>query len=190
MFGVIHTPEGVWILGKDQGLNSMLRDIEKKYNIALKELAEEITYQIENSYETVIDKFYEDYSPRYYDRTYSTYIGSDHYDDMFNFQQLGDTYLAGINVSSSNIPGSPYRADTDWVFDRTFYGGIHGINRTDKIRMNKTRGRGYEKDLINITTIKNMHPAPKVLMDKEFKRITKKSNMDKLFNQAMNKALG
>lgn len=176
-------------MAKNQGLDSIRKDIEKKYNIALKELAEEMSYQIESAYETVIDKFYDDYSPKYYDRSYSTYIGSDHFNDMFNYQQLGDTYLAGINVSGSNIPGSPYRADTDWVFDRTFYKGIHGINREDKIRMNKTRGRGYEKELIKITTAKNMHPAPKALMDKEFKKITRKSNMDKLFNEAMNKAL-
>ena len=177
---------------RNNGLDKFMQKIKQKYKEAVREMAEEVAFQIEKSYESAISKFYEDYDPRYYERTYSTYLGSNAYNDIFNqgVQQFGNVFLAGINVDSTNIPGNPYRAQNKaWVFDRTFYKGIHGINRFDKTKINKHRGHGYQKEEIKITSIKNMHPAPKVLMDKEFKKITKKANMDKMFNQAMNKVL-
>jgi len=176
---------------KNQGLKGIENDIKSKYNKAVKELADEVAFKIENAYETFIEQFYEDYpNPKSYERTYSTYLGSNAYNDVFGqgIQQFGDSYFAGINVSSSNIPGNPYRAYKGWVFDRTFVKGIHGINKKDKGKMNKYRGSGYGKELIRVKTIKNMSPAPKTLMDREFGRIMKKSNMDKMFSDALSKA--
>lgn len=172
-------------------LQSIQKDIEKRFKSAIKDMADDVAFEIEKAYETVIEEFYNDYpNPVSYERTYSTYLGSNAYDDIFGqgIQQFGDSYFAGINVSSSNIPGDPYRAYKGWVFERTFYKGIHGINKKDKDRMNKYRGKGYEKDLIRVKVIKNMSPTPKSRMDTRFKNITKKSNMDKMFSDALNKA--
>ena len=134
-------------MGKKNDLSDVvLNDFKKKYNKAVKEFAQEIAHEIERAYESVIDMFYEDYDPLYYRRTYSTYLASTGYNHLYepwNFQHIGDSYFVGINVDGSNIPGNPYRAYKHWVFDRTFYKGIHGINRNDLIKMNKKRGGRY-----------------------------------------------
>lgn len=163
----------------------IVKDTKKRYSKAIEEMAEEVAYEIEKSYESVIDMFYSDYTPRIYQRTYSTYLGSNAYNDIFNngVIQYGNSYFAGINVSSSNIPGNPYEAYKGWVFDRTFYKGIHGINRNDLMQMNKKRSKDNHITIRNMP--KNMSPAPKKLMDKEFKKLTKKQNLDKMFEEAM-----
>lgn len=170
----------------------MLEDITTKYNKAVKEFAEEVLYEIETAYENVIDKFYADYTPDYYDRTYSTYLGSSGYEDTnnpYNLWNIGDSWFAGINVSSSNIPGHPYKAYKGWVFDRTFFKGIHGIARADLRKINKYRGKLYHKEVIKIKTPKAMVPPPKKLLDREFKYITKHQKLDEQFNKIVRKYL-
>lgn len=167
-------------------LQDFRKDIEKRYMSAIEHLAEEVSFQIESAYETVIEKFYDDYSPVSYNRTYSTYLASDGYDDPFSYTQSGNVYTAGIQVSSDFIQGKPYRADTDWVFNRTFERGIHGFNKKDMDTYNVGK---YGNNIWRVKhRPKNMRPAPKKLMDREFKRITKKGNMDKLFNEQLSKA--
>lgn len=172
---------------KKDSLDVILEDVTKKYNKAVKDMAVEVAYKIEAAYESAIEAFYNDYpDPIYYDRTYSTYLGSNAYDDVYNYgiQQFGNSYFAGINVSSSNIPGNPYRAYKGWVFDRTFEQGIHGINRNDLIKMNKPRSKD---DHIKRKVIKNMTPPPRVLMDKAFKELTKKGSLDKIAMECLAK---
>ena len=101
-------------------------DIENRFNMAVADMASQVTEQIETAYEGIIQSFYDDYTPRWYDRTYSTYEASDHIDDMFKTVPIENGFEAGINVDPSFISGKPYRADTEWVFDRTFGKGIHG----------------------------------------------------------------
>ena len=113
-------------MAKSNPLEDIKIDIESRFNMAIADMASQITEQIETAYETVIQSFYDDYTPRWYDRTFSTYEASDHIDDMFKITPIENGYNAGINIDPSFIKGSPYRADTAWVFDRTFGKGIHG----------------------------------------------------------------
>ena len=48
------------------------------------------------------------------------------------------TFQGEIIVSEKNIPGNPYNANKEWVFERTFSKGIHGVSRDDyKEHLNK-----------------------------------------------------
>lgn len=191
-----------------------LRNIKKHFNEVLQEFAEDVAFNIEKAYESVIDMFYADYGPNngdpwFYDRTYSTYQASSGYDQIFssnNIQHYGNSYFSGIGVSSSNIPGDPYKAYKEWVFNRTFYKGIHGISSVDVREKNEQIRQKYKRQRALMRKLKkkhkglkidsrmqgliknipkNMNPAPKKVMDRQFKKITKKSNMDVLFREAL-----
>ena len=176
--------------------NKILKDIKKKYDKALDEFAQDIALEIEEGYEFAIDSFYADYNPLWYNRTYSSYTGSSAgalgiYNPT-NFSVIDDVYTVGTTISAEYIPGKPYRADTDWVLERTFVKGIHGINNRDeqsysRTKIHRSKKKGVTGISIQSRNIKNMHPTPKVLMDKEFKKITAKRRMSKKFNECMNK---
>ena len=171
-------------MGKKNIFDEILKDQIKRKNEAMREIAEKVARQIEDGYKSAIDAFYKDYEPEYYDRTYETYRGSSGYDNLYGgIQQFGDLFYTGINVSSSNIPGNPYRAYKGWVFDRTFYHGIHGLNRNDIIRMNKNYKKGDVR--VQMRAPKNMTPPPEKLMDKEFKLLKKQLKDNKYFEDIM-----
>ena len=235
--------------------NKVLKDIKKKYDKALDEFAQDIALEIEEGYEFAIDSFYADYNPLWYDRTYSSYLGSSAYAlgiyDPANFNVTGDVYTVGTTVSPEYIQGKPYRADTDWVFNRTFVKGIHGINTkqgwglpqkkqfmrikekqlksyttyTTNPRAKKTK-RGYRVDKnvftttkkyysenpsdvfivqgkrsvmkkyygasnnVKFGTISNMVPSPKALVSREFRLLTRKKNMKRMFNEILERKFG
>lgn len=100
----------------------------KEFDKALRETAREVTDDIEDAYQETIREFYDDYDPRSYVRTLETRAASDHFKGRNKPRKLGtDTYIAGIEISADNIEGKPYRADKDWVFQRTYEEGIHGF---------------------------------------------------------------
>lgn len=111
---------------KQDPIEDIRIDIEARFNMAIADMATLMTYQIESAYQSIIQSFYDDYTPRWYQRTYSTYEASDHADDPFKYTPFEGGAEAGISVDPSFITGKPYRADTAWVFDRTFGKGIHG----------------------------------------------------------------
>jgi hypothetical protein len=111
---------------------SELTKADKLFRDATDAFVQDVLWQIENNYETVIDMFYQHYNPLYYDRTYSTYLASSGYETLYSLQNMNPIevgYDVGINVDSSNIKDDPYRAETDWVFNRTWRFGIHGQDR-------------------------------------------------------------
>ena len=182
---------------------TVMKKIEKGLKKALKETAEDVLFEIEEAYEKTIDEFYEDYGPNngepwWYKRTHSTYLGSSGYEDLYdsrNFRTVGnDNYRVGINVSSDNIPGNPYKSkwrpeeggqkrsvDKDWVFRRTFDEGIHG----KKVTANLKKNRKYYESAV--TSIAPMSPAPKKRMDERFAKINNQSHIDEIFSDKINK---
>lgn len=197
---------------------SSIEGLKDAFNDAVEEMAHEVLWQIENIYETAIDRFYADYNPLYYSRTGATYVASSGYYDLFSPQNImgGDgNWTAGIKVNSQLIPSGTYRADPNWVFARTFNKGIHGIsygkifgkdrNKT-YTRMKGKFYKTYKVDLIpgssplkhtTITkhynsgfkltsrTMSNMSPTPKAIMGREFKILTRKKNMKRMFNDIL-----
>ena len=121
----------------DKDCKKIIRDIKKRLKKAAELTAEEITFQIQSAYESVIQQFYEDYLPMFYERTYSTYMASNRWDNPFYVHNDGDYLIGGIKVSSNFIPGNPYKAQKGWVFHRTFDLGIHGIDLTSEYAKHK-----------------------------------------------------
>ena len=154
---------------KEKDPKQIERDMRERVEKALEKIAYDIAFDIEAAYESAIDAFYNDYpkkgvEPKYYNRNYFTYTGSNAYDDIhtnFNFfkekrvKKRGHNIIgfqAGIRVSSDFVDGS-YKDPTDYVFNRTFVEGIHGTKR-----------------------VKVMSPTPKKLMDDSFEGI--RENLD------------
>lgn len=258
-----NSPEKVW-----------LNRIKRQFNAAVKDMAGQMTYTIESAYQGAIQAFYDDYYPKWYQRTYSTFEASDRANDMFGYNQMGNIFESGIHVDPSFISGNPYRADKGWVFERTFVQGIHGFTLQDlqhwqdrriqakwalsktKLSLNEYRKASminswggkfslFEKsnklaekysstmdsgdDITNQKRLqaprgaslnynietkaphmmrrktagydkergfyqynakhKNVHTNPKRAMDKEFKEITKKKNMKKMFDTILDSHL-
>lgn len=204
---------------KKYNINS-LKGLETLFDDAVKELAEEVLFQIEAEYESNIDRFYNDYNPLYYDRTYSTYSGSSGGYSLYspeNFKSIGDGYMVGINIDSSNIPGSPYRADKDWVFKRTYLKGIHGINVENIVRgthrkfykRTKRYGKVYgihmkmyggeyktTQTIMKLSRISfgkssmsNLTPTPSAAMNKWWKKYTGVRNLNRMFNEIIENKL-
>ena len=129
-------------------LNELKPLIRKSINNALEQTAIELNYMIEIMYGQAIDAFYNSYEPDYYRRTFSTYYGSDLYDNpQINVAtKMGNDYIAGITVSSDNIPGHPYNRSpkdypnkTEWVFNRTYQFGIHGTTMIERRQWGKNK---------------------------------------------------
>lgn len=121
-------------------------DVKIKIEKALKNAARDITSDLEKAYESAVDAFYASYSPVYYHRDYNTYLASDTWNDYdceknlqwekSNGNIIG--FKTGIKVSSNYITGSagsPYKDPTDYVFERTYYYGIHGTIKTGGIML-------------------------------------------------------
>lgn len=183
---------------KEDPMEMIRADIEKKFNSAVKEMAEEMNFQIESAYESVIQKFYDEYTPRSYERTYSTYLGSDKYDNLFGFTPVDDGYEVGVRVGDENIPGNPYRAEKDWVFRRTFEEGIHGYFKVeyqqwyaDRVKKHKWSKKKAAREKARadkmIAHAPRKSTPPKKNMDAKFKKLTNKTYMNKISKSIMAK---
>ena len=116
-------------------------DMKEKVKLCLSDAAYEISFEIEKAYESAIDAFYASYTPRLYDRSYSTYEGSDshsnykkHIPETKDMKEIGNIIeaTAGIKVSSEYV-NAPYKDPIDYVFERTYLRGIHGTIGTGGI---------------------------------------------------------
>lgn len=133
-------PKPITYRGKDKSqrtrrskdaLDIIAEDIEEQFKSAAYNTALTLNMELEIAFERAIEAFYKHYIPMYYKRTYSTFYASDLFTDAssvsnFEPQESGKGYKSSIVIDSSNIKGDPYRADKDWVFDRTYFKGIHG----------------------------------------------------------------
>lgn len=151
---------------------------------------DELGYRLEIAYGQCIDKFYSNYEPHYYDRTYSLYSGSNTWDNpLKNKKKIGkNRYYIAIyvgaenvipNINSNNLPYDDisYRDGVDFVFDRSFEQGIHGMTPEEA----KRAGLSWHK--------KPDNPTPKRRMDKEYKRIANNNAMDLLFGEFISREL-
>lgn len=187
-------------MAKKSDIDKLRDSMRKDWNKSVKEMADKMSYQIEQSYHKVIDDFYNDavfpYNtppnrPISYSRGLHLVEASNGFpngQNPWNIQQFGDSYFAGIQVDASNIPGNPYKAHKGWVFDRAYYSGIHGFSRNDVMAWNKKRGRGYHTEILKYShTPLVSKNKPAKMMEKEFKELTKKKNMDRMFEEIVQK---
>lgn len=229
-------------------------------------IAEEITVEIEDAFETAMEAFYYDYTPHDYYRTYSSFLASDHYNGFSNafidsgtiahmgmagkklyasykrfikspefrtanlgyepkvqhhidtlgkkngnrtrLERKGHSYIAGITVDSKNITGAPYydhwgsvyweyhpdmppkeelrqnekilnKGGTyeDFVFDRTFFEGIHGMSGVINVPVKDDYGK------TKIRTLGKMEPTPHAITHRAYVSIVKNDNLAKKFDK-------
>lgn len=167
-------------------------EFKKAYRNALEKTAQRIGREIEKAYEAQITRFYNDYTPIAYERTGATWWASSGMQDYDSWSQyLGDLqYQAGITVDPVNIQarrGHPYRANTTWVFNRTWHYGIHGINRRNVRYKIKTKGRGKKKRTYEVKWSyrrfpTNTRPSPEVEFTKAFNKIKQHRHLDEVFS--------
>lgn len=110
---------------------------------ALYKVSEKIALEIDGVYETVIEEFYASYKPRRYRRTGATFYGSKLNPELPEKTDSG--YETGLEISPDNIPGTPYRAEKAWVFERTFVKGYHGYKQDEVKEWRKKRGLFYDR---------------------------------------------
>lgn len=174
-------------------LDDVLGIVVKK---SLQEIATEVQWEIEHTYESVIDKFYAHYNPRFYDRTYATYLASSGYNNYTPKVKIEDTRFrtlayceCGIEVNYKNILenagySNPYpnAEHPEEILERTFR-GIHGFSPWEQNRYG-LKGN-YPK---------RMNPSPNRLMNKAFKKLTTQYHLagitDKIIMKNLNKELG
>lgn len=161
---------------------------KKSYRNALEKTAQRIGREIEKAYEAQIQRFYNDYNPIVYERTGATWwasSGMQNYNSWSTY--LGDLqYQAGIVIDPMNIQikrGHPYKANTEWVFNRTWHYGIHGINvNTRRYKIIKKGKREYEVSWNYRQFPTNTRPAPETEFIKAFNKIKQHKNLDKIFS--------
>lgn len=165
----------------------------KKFSKAIRQAvnntASELSFEIETAYEHAIDRFYNDYPDEdlvSYDRTYSTYEASNRYNDKsYGYAIKRNTktnelfYFAGIEVNSNFIKGEPYDYPTDYVFERTYNEGIHGL--TPEEVQSFRPGSSWSKD--------PMKPSPRELMREDFAKIANDKHIDKILRIELGKSL-
>ena len=153
-----------------------------------------VAYQLGEAYGKAIDRFYHNYTPHYYDRTYSTYMASD-LSDMWgwntggtgfigesqyfkNVRQLSkNRYYVALNVDYRNIGPNPYNEPLDYVFERTYVEGIHGMTPEEAAR----KGLHWHK--------KPEREAPIHFMEKDYYKIANNENLDRVFGEAISREL-
>ena len=174
-----------------------MKELDTAVRKGIEEGLKEVLYQFNNIYTRSIDRFYKDYEPHRYDRTFTTYAGSDLADMwglsavsqntyrpfMKNIRQIGkNTYYGAMNIDYSyiyeNTGRNPYNSPLDYVFERTFVEGIHGMTPEEA----KARKLSWHK--------KPMNPPPKHFMDKEYLSFQKdKKRLDGIFDGAISREL-
>lgn len=172
--------------------------VKKNMHMALLRTSEDFHEKISAAYDKTIDKFYSDYSPLWYKRTYSTYkASSTNAFGLWNdedFIDEGDSFTVGTRVSPEFIPGNPYLhksgkkgyAQKEWVFKNTFKLGVHGIwafKEKERTRIKRFKSKNGERIFMTMRTMKNTIPAPQTSMDEEFNRITKRANVTRVFEK-------
>lgn len=108
-------------------------ELDKKLDKAISKIldrcAEKMAYDCDEQFRKVMSDFYASYAPRTYKRTretrFATNFRSKDYRKLITNKTKKSIEIL-YSIDSSYIQGSPYRADTSWVFQRTFGEGIHG----------------------------------------------------------------
>lgn len=132
-------------MGKIKLPDGFEKKIDKAISEMLDAFAEKMANDCDEKYKKIINDFYASYPhPRSYNRTRETRFATNYRDK--NYKKImtkidSNTVQINYRISSEYINGHPYRADTDWVFRRTFEEGIHGW--TPEEVMDYINGQNY-----------------------------------------------
>lgn len=172
----------------------ILKDLSINVNAAVRRAAVEIGEEIQNEYEIAITKFYSDFDPNMYDRTYSLYEGSKGVGGLGVYQrQLSkNMYECGINVGPENYSYNPYvkpyphglEMDPSIVFPKAWDSGIHGFTSYTVNMQHKNASKDkYWK--IKRKSIPKKSSPPKKIMDVAFKKIDNQGHCEQVIIKHM-----
>lgn len=116
----------------------VIKNLDTKLGWCLRRTANEIGTRIQDDFEKAITKFYMDYEPTWYDRTYSLYEGAVGVGGRGKYIKKSGKYGydCGIEVGSEFYSYNPYVKDPhhgkemspDEVFPNAFEYGRHGFS--------------------------------------------------------------
>lgn len=177
---------------------------------------EQFAEDMETAYESQIRHFYEDevfrYNdpqnrPLYYHRTHSLYYASTGYRWKHRGYKLAwkdSNHVYGGIVVDGNFTreNADYKADNEWVFDRAYDYGIHGLTRGDYAgrnrRMNsETANRLYgnikasarANDFYEVHIPRTTKPSPETRMNSRWFKSIQKKNLDPFVNKFVEEEL-
>lgn len=182
-------------MGED-AFDEIIKEMEEKLKAVARETAKEVQSLIEAEYVSTILEFYNDYQPRSYHRTEYTFYGSNKYDGPARHARntvpaYKDGFIGGISVSADYIPENPYRADTEWVFNRTFEKGIHGYTRNEmlkrfhKLVSKNKKQRTYQKFTFTYQEEKQtvLKPSPEKRLEKKVRKLATNKTIDNIVDK-------
>lgn len=112
-------------IGSRSGLSffdDLAKDVEVYKEMMTQNRARIASEVIEDEFLTIMDMFYEDYTPCYYQRTGGIRNNS----CARYYKKVGKSYRGGIALSSHDMSQEDYRADADYIFDISIIRGWHG----------------------------------------------------------------
>ena len=148
---------------------------------SFKEVAIWSAGEIQKAYKTAVQAFYDDYTPKQYRRTKSTFKASSGYNKSGEelVTQVGEcAFEAGIKVDPGLIPGQPYYhtvdgervpQDTAFIFSNTFDKGLHGF-QSMSVRKKKYNSP-WKYKLMRYVGGRNRGDPPKAKVDREYRAI-------------------
>lgn len=160
--------------------DALLKNLEINVNTAVSRAAAEIGEKIQDEYEIVITKFYADYKPIMYERTYSLYEGAKGVGGYgkYHRQLEKNMYECGINVGAENYSGNPYvknpphglDMDPSIVFPNSWELGRHGFSRYNVRKQHETATKETYWHVKRIPQNYNKGGQPRKKMDEAFKK--------------------
>lgn len=91
--------------------------IKKNEDQVMQQALAHVYKDINEIFETGINEFYEEYTPRYYHRKYALY-------DTYRITQTKNSLI--IQADGGFMPSGIHRAPNDYIFDLVFVQGYHG----------------------------------------------------------------
>ena len=145
----------------------MTAQLAQELRQAIDNASKKIGKYIYDAYDETARRFYAHYSPRQYARTngFEKALKTNMY---WEPSMGGNTYIVGIEGGSRFIPSGNYKADTDWVFSRTWSQGIHGWTIEEYNKWNKM-GIAPFTDIYPTAVVQR--PSPMAYMNQRFRDI-------------------
>ena len=178
-------------------------EIDKKIDRAITKIlnacAEKMANDCREQYEKIIDNFYADYRPHSYNRTLETKYAHNLYRN--NYKSIttfidSNTVQIIFSPGSEYIEGNPYRANKDWVYERTYIEGIHGWTPEEVLEYSSGANYGYYgkhgdffiNKMLNYMP-EPMSPSPKECIDEWYKKYKTPTNLRRILQPIAKKIL-
>lgn len=98
--------------------NNLAKELKGLQNHAIRETFDDVERDLDIEFYHCVDKFYREYTPKYYDRTYALYEG-------YRFDRGNDGLSLNWETNEALIPDS-HRASPGYIFHLAYELGQHG----------------------------------------------------------------